>query len=495
MNVIDQHKLVREFAIYLRKSRTDLELEKNGEDTLQHHEQRLKELAKKLKIVIPEENIFRELVSGESIGERPEMQKLLNGIMAKKYKGVLVVDLDRLARGNTKEQGMISEAFKLTDTQIITPNKIYNPNDISDEDFIDFGLFMARFEYKAITRRMKAGKKQTILNGNYVLPIAPFGYDIHKISKHNRTLKINEDAETVKQIFHWWNEDRLPQLEIARRLTMLKVKNKTWKKEVVRAILKNVTYTGKIKWETKKQETVFENGIAKKKRIKNENPIIVDGKHEAIISDEVFQKAQTLFITPRKNEKLKLVNPLAGLFRCKKCNAVLSLRKDTGKNKIKRFKHFYNHDCKLPTIKHDVVINAILSDIENQVKHLEVKIKNEKQNDNQIIINALKKELKELKEREDNLHDLLERKIYSEEKFLERNEKLQSEIAIVQNNLTNELQKQSVPIDHKEKIVTLKNVIEKLKDDNLDAETKNKFYKSIIEKITYNGDRIEIFYL
>lgn len=487
---------IKEYAIYLRKSRTDLELEKNGEDTLQHHEQRLRELAKKLKIVISEENIFRELVSGESISERPEMQKLLANIMGKKYKGVLVVDLDRLARGNTKDQGIISEAFKLTDTQIITPNKIYNPNDISDEDFIDFGLFMARFEYKAITRRMKAGKMQTVLNGNYVLPVPPFGYDIHKIAKHNRTLKINDDAKYVKQIFHWWNEDRLSLNEIAKRLTLLKVHNKIWTVVSVRAIIRNITYTGKVKWQTKKQETIFENGVAIKKRIKNENPIIVEGKHEAIISDEVFEKAQTFFTSPRKNTFTELKNIFAGLLRCEKCNEVLNLKTDMSKSKTKRYRHRHNILCKLPNIKYSTVEDLVLSDIENQVKHLEVKIKKEdSKNDNDLIIKALQKELKELKEREDNLHDYFERKIYSEEKFIERNSKLQKEISVVQNNLTTELQKQSIPINHEEKIVTLKNVIEKLKDDNLSAEAKNNFYKSIIEKITYNGDEIEIFYL
>lgn len=486
---------MKNYAMYLRKSRTDMELEKIGEDTLHHHEQRLKDVAKRLKIVIPEENIFRELVSGESIDERPAMQQLLKGVMSKEYEGVLTIDIDRLARGNTKEQGIVSEAFKLTNTQIITPNKIYNPNDISDEDFIDFGLFMARFEYKAITRRMKAGKMQTVLNGNYVPPYAPFGYEIDRKGKHNRTLKINdEEAKYVRQIFHWWIEDRLPQLEIAKRMTMLKIHNKVWKKEVIKAILKNVTYTGKIKWQTKKQETVFENGIATKKTVKNDNPIIVDGKHEAIISDEVFQKAQTLFQTPRTNRELTLINPLAGLFRCKKCNGVLNLKTDTSKGKTKRYKHYHNYVCKIPNIKYDVVIESILTDIENQVDELEVKIKNEiNQEDNQLIISALKKELKELKEREENLYDLLERKIYSEEKFIERKNKINKEIAIIQNNLELELKKE--PVDNTEKIVTLKNAMEKLRSNNLDTKTKNEFYKTIIEKITFDGNEIEIFYL
>ena len=47
---------------------------------------------------------YYEVVSGESIAARPEIQKLLEEVNAGLYAGVLVVDLERLARGNSADQ-------------------------------------------------------------------------------------------------------------------------------------------------------------------------------------------------------------------------------------------------------------------------------------------------------------------------------------------------------------------------------------------------------
>ena len=209
------------YAILLRKSRSDLELEQIEKlETLAKHEQILTELATKMRLNVVE--TYREVVSGDSLDSRPEMQRLIKDLYQGKYKGVLVMSLDRLARGNAKDQGIISEAFKMTNTHIITPQKTYDPNNMSDEDFIDFGLFMARFEYKAISRRMNIGKMQAIRNGNFMGSQAPYGYDIDKKGKNDRTLKPNQEADIVKMIFNWYTIDKLSAGEIARQLTTMK---------------------------------------------------------------------------------------------------------------------------------------------------------------------------------------------------------------------------------------------------------------------------------
>ena len=65
-----------DYLMYLRKSRKDIEAELSGEgETLKRHEKILTELSHKMGIYIPEQNIFREVVSGETIASRPEMQR------------------------------------------------------------------------------------------------------------------------------------------------------------------------------------------------------------------------------------------------------------------------------------------------------------------------------------------------------------------------------------------------------------------------------------
>src|SRR5690625_2399565 len=94
------------YAIYLRKSRADQELEERGEgETLARHRRVLLSLGKKLNINISK--IYEEVVSGESIDNRPEVQQLLKDVEDGYWDGILVMEVERLARGDTIDQGII----------------------------------------------------------------------------------------------------------------------------------------------------------------------------------------------------------------------------------------------------------------------------------------------------------------------------------------------------------------------------------------------------
>lgn len=122
---------MEQYAIYLRKSRKDEEAEAMGlGETLARHEQLTLDLAKKMNLIIGK--IYKEIVSGDSISARPIMQELLQDVEAGMWKGVIVVEVERLARGNTIDQGIVAETFKYSSTKIITPSKIYDPNNEFD---------------------------------------------------------------------------------------------------------------------------------------------------------------------------------------------------------------------------------------------------------------------------------------------------------------------------------------------------------------------------
>lgn len=97
------------YAMYLRKSRADLELEAMGEEeTLARHKAMLYKLADRNDITPEQITVYHEIVSGDSIDARPEMIRLLDDVYAKKYRGVLCVEIERLARGNTRDQGEVA---------------------------------------------------------------------------------------------------------------------------------------------------------------------------------------------------------------------------------------------------------------------------------------------------------------------------------------------------------------------------------------------------
>ncbi|MEG1501627.1 MAG: recombinase family protein, partial [Clostridiales bacterium] len=155
------------YCLYLRKSRRDAEAEAHGEgETIARHEKILLQVAKNQGLSITE--IHREIVSGETIAARPIVQKLLSQVEQGLWQGVLVMEIERLARGDTIDQGIIAQTFKLSDTKIITPVKTYDPNNEFDEEYFEFGLFMSRREYKTINRRLQSGRKQSAMEGNFI---------------------------------------------------------------------------------------------------------------------------------------------------------------------------------------------------------------------------------------------------------------------------------------------------------------------------------------
>ena len=133
-NDVSIDNTIGEYSLYLRKSRADLEAEERGEgETLTRHQNILIELSRKYGFYIGK--IYREIVSGESIESRPVVQELLRDVEAGIWKGVLVVEIERLARGDTMDQGRVAKSFKFSNTKIITPMKIYDPNNEFDEEY------------------------------------------------------------------------------------------------------------------------------------------------------------------------------------------------------------------------------------------------------------------------------------------------------------------------------------------------------------------------
>ena len=191
-----------QYCLYLRKSRADMEAEAHGEgETLARHEKLLLEVAKRGNYNVTQ--IYREVVSGETLAARPVMQQLLSEVEQGVWSGVLVVEVERLARGDTIDQGIVAQAFKYSDTKIITPVKVYDPNNEFDEEYFEFGLFMSRREYKTINRRLQRGRLAASKEGKHVGGSKPYGYVREKIKGDKGwTLAINEEeAAVVRMIF------------------------------------------------------------------------------------------------------------------------------------------------------------------------------------------------------------------------------------------------------------------------------------------------------
>ena len=104
------------YAIHLRKSRADLEAEARGEgESLARHRARLLAFAERAGLPIVAE--YSEIISGDRLSDRPEMQRLLADVAAGMYDGVLTVEVSRLTRGDLMDQGRIMNTFKYSGTK------------------------------------------------------------------------------------------------------------------------------------------------------------------------------------------------------------------------------------------------------------------------------------------------------------------------------------------------------------------------------------------
>lgn len=488
------------YAMYLRKSRADIELEALGEgETLKKHQIMLENLAAKHDIHPDQITIYREIVSGESIQDRPEVQKLLEDVYAKKYKGVLVVEVERLARGNTKDQGEVADAFQFSDTKIITPVKVYDPHNEFDQEYFEFGLFMSRREYKTIRRRLEAGKLQTVLDGNYILPQKVFGYTIEKKSKNDRYLVIDpEQAKLVQMMFDWFTEDGKSCGWIAQQFTKMGIptpyKSKEWAKATIHDMLRNTHYIGMIPWgkfktvKTKDPDT----GLVKKHRyrVKPEEVRQIDGKHKAIITEEQFYKAQARFtVQLPTNIESKIVNPLAGIIHCADCGKSMSWF-NAKRGRTIRFTHRESAVCSKKSLPVDSVLNALVESLQAYIADFEIKMENDTNQTERIRhaerIERMEAELEKLERKRKKLFDDYEDEVYTRDEFIERKQQHTQSIEELKAQI--EEAKSTLPevVDYAAKIVTMHQLIDCIQDTEMDAEAKNDFLRQYIEDIKYD---------
>lgn len=493
------------YCMYLRKSRADIEAEARGEgETLARHEKILLDLAKKMKLNVTQ--IYREIVSGETISSRPVMQQLLNEVGQGLWDGVLVVEVERLARGDTIDQGIVAQTFKYSGTKIITPMKVYDPNNEFDEEYFEFGLFMSRREYKTINRRLQQGRVQSVKEGKYVGSIPPYGY-VRKKLEHDKGYTLEphpEQANIVKLIFEWYTNG-IGVGKIVRRLNEMKIptaKGGAWVNATIQDILRNPVYIGKIRWNSRPTVKKIVNGqmIKERPRADEEDWILVDGLHKPIIDEDTFKLAQKYLaenpaVPAPKHRGIK--NPLAGLIICGKCGRRMVRRPYNRRNQPDTLMCPVT-SCDNVSSQLSLVEDKLLQALEIWLKNYKLNIQAKEDNSTSRIglerdllykaIQKLDQDIKTLKKQSESLYDLLEQGIYTTEIFLERSKNISNRIEAAEKN-KKELEKQLEEFYAKEK--AKKEIIPKMEKvlevyhDLKDPAEKNKLLKEVIEKAIY----------
>lgn len=461
-------------ALYLRKSRDE---ENESRDvTLARHEKLLREYCERNDLII--KKIYKEVVSGESISARFEMQRLLIDVKAGLFDAVVVIELERLSRGNQADQAEIHEVFKKTGTKIHTLTKIYDlasDNEI-DEEFFEFGLFMSRREYKVICRRLLRGRSSALLEGYYTGSVLPYGFNKERRDKGFVLIPEESEADVVKMVFSRYTSGAGIS-EIAHEMNAcgLRQRNgKLWQPQRIREILKNQIYIGMLHVKNQKIDMEW-----------------TKGKHDALIDDETFQKAQRRLSSgaPKTRKALEMVNALAGLVKCSVCGSSMLMKMNGA-----QVKYLVCPSVQCSTLSHkfEEIEKQLILELSEALRGFHQYVEDnssiikEKASERANLADRIDAEIQKKESMIERCCELLEEGIYTKEKYLSRVKILEDELnglldsrqQLLDNTDDQELEhiKTGIPI--------LERCIRKYAE--MDIKTKNEILRSLIEHIEYN---------
>ena len=348
MHIITQHELsqicVEQIIIYLRKSRA--ERNETVEEVLARHEKILQDYAIQIwGKKIPEANIYREVVSGETLDERIEIKKIFNRLENEPIKGLLVVEPQRISRGGMTDCGRVVDILRYTETLVITVTKTYDLENKFDRQLFEAQLTQGNQYLEYHKEIMDRGKNLSIREGKYVGSTPPFGYGRKALDRGFMLVKDPVEAPIVKTIYDLFVDENLSTREIAMYLNkhgMESRKKELWNYTMVAHIMKNEIYYGSTAWGKRPTIKRLINGEITKMRVSKDDYMLVRGKHDPIVSKEKWDAAQEKIKgnpSSRTGLNRDLQNPLAGLVICDSCgHSMVRVKnnKDTSNRKKRR---------------------------------------------------------------------------------------------------------------------------------------------------------------
>ena len=502
---------LEELLVYLRKSQSD-DPRLTVEEVLEKHEKILDEWAEKnMGGKVPEQNKFREIVSGEKIAQRPEFKKILKLIESPRIKAILCVEPQRLTRGDLEEMGFLMKRLKYTSTLVITPERTYDLRDEYAWDAFERELKRGNEYLEYYKKIQNRGRLASVAAGNYIGSIAPYGFDkdiVMDDKKKCPTLKENkEQADVVRMIFDMYVNQDMGRTNICHRLDELGIKppkGKYWSPAAMKDMLENIHYIGKVKWNFRKTVTVVEDSeiINTRPKAKVGEYLIYEGRHDGIISEELFNAAQAKQgRNHRAKPTTKVRNPLASLVFCR-CGRAMSLRyyknKDGSEKSPPRLLCDGQVHCKSGSCLYDEMIDRVASVLQDCIKDFEIRLQNDTGDSAKLhakLIKNLEKKLKELNAKElaqwDAQADPNPDNRMPPHIFKQLNEKLLKEKEEVQQALCKAYESMPEPVDYEEKIRNFSDALAALRDPNVEAAEKNRLLKRCIERIDYSRDKPE----
>ena len=490
-----------EILVYLRKSRAD-DPSLSVDEVLARHEELLRDwIERNLVHAIPEENYFREVVSGETIKDRPEFRRVLRKIESPKTSAILVVEVQRLSRGDLEDAGRLIKLLRYTHTMVITPQKVYDLEDEYDRDLFERELKRGN-DYLEYTKRiLNRGRILSVQNGNYIGNTPPYGFDkcwTLDGKKRVPTLKENEKADIVRTIFRMVDSENMSPYAVAKYLDSIgepAPSGKHWTYNSVLGILRNRHYDKKVIWGHRSTQQVVIDGHIQSTRPRQKEYLVADGRQPRVIDHEVFERVQKAISgQPRTRRDLNPVNPFAGIVYCANCGRSLSFRfyrrAGRGETCPPRMLCSDQIHCKSSSCYFYEFSEAVQKVLQKHIYDFSIQLDNllqEPESFTQDNIRLLENRLNELKQKELRQWEKYADGEMPKEIFDQLNERIQKNKQAAQIALDAAREAAPDTADEiQDKITRLSDALRALQDDTIPVSLKNQYLKAVIERIDYS---------
>lgn len=333
--------------LYLRVS---TEMQVDGY-SLEAQKNCLKKFAEREELVIA--GVYEDAgKSGKSIEGRPAFRRMLSDIESgAEIDYVMVYKLSRFGR-NAADILNSLELLQTYDVNLICIEEGIDSSQTSGKLLISVLSAVAEIERENILEQTMNGRREKARQGKWNGGPAPYGYMIK-----DEILSINEEeAEIVRTIYDKYVNTRLGYSGIAKYFNLQGIR-KTPRKEsdieefsahFIQLLIDNPVYCGKIAYGRRSKERV-KGKKNEYKLVKQKEYCLVDGQHEGIISEELWQKAQEKRLATGIKYASKLGNErahlLTGIIKCPKCGCGMYANRVCWTKKDGTYKEVMYYSC------------------------------------------------------------------------------------------------------------------------------------------------------
>ncbi|MGD3163509.1 cassette chromosome recombinase CcrB [Staphylococcus capitis] len=363
-------------------------------------------------------------ISGKSMN-RPELQRMLNDAKNGKLDCVMVYKTNRLAR-NTSDLLTIVEELHRQNVEFFSLSERMEVKNSTGKLMLQILASFSEFERNTILENIYTGQHQRALEGYYQGNL-PLGYN--NIPDNKKELMINQhEANIVKYIFESYAKGH-GYRKIANALNhkgYVTKKGNPFSISAVTYILSNPFYIGKI------QFAKYKDWNDKRRKGLNDKPVIAEGKHTPIISQDLWDKVQARKkqVSEKPQVHGKGTNILTGIISCPQCSAPMAASnttntlKDGTKKRIRyyscsNFRNKGSKVCSANSVRADVIEKYVMDQILEIVKSDKVikQVVERVNQENQVDVAALN-------------HDIA----YKQQQFDEINTKLKNLVQTIEDN-------------------------------------------------------------